>query len=90
MAENDFRVGPGKGWLEATGKGKCADCKLLDTTSKDTFPDGMVRQGRCTKMPMQPNGRWDGDTCVLMEDGPDGAINEIGEKVKRFAFRQKE
>ena len=90
MAEDDFRVGYGKGYLEATGKGKCIDCKFLDTTSREMFPDLVVRQGRCTKMLMQPNGRWDSDTCNQMEDNPNGAINEIGEKVKRFAFRPKE
>ena len=87
----DLRVGPGKtGLLIARGQGRCKDCKLLDNSSREDFPNGMIRQGRCVAHPIQPNGKWDADWCDLWQWAIKPELNDAGEPVYAFVFAAKD
>jgi len=47
-------------------RGKCRNCAFLDPSTREEFPNGMVRQGRCIPHAVQPNGRWDEDYCDIV------------------------
>jgi hypothetical protein len=80
----DFYVGYGPGaQIVATGRGRCSECKHLDTTTREVFLDGNIRLGRCAMLPIQPNGKWNDDWCDIItpEKDKDG--------VKSFQFATK-
>jgi hypothetical protein len=88
--KSEFRVGWGRGVLVAKGRGKCVDCKLLDTSTREVFPGGTIRRGRCIPHPIQPNGKWDDDMCDIMQTTTTPELNEAGESVQAFTFSPRE
>jgi len=92
MAETrDLVVGwPMNHVVAARGQGMCKDCKFLDTTTRETFPYGMVRQGRCSVHPVQPNGKWGDDYCDMTQNPIKEELNEWGKPIEAFVFSAKD
>lgn len=88
MAETkDFVVGwPMNHAAVARGRGMCKDCKLLDTSTREVFPNGMTHQGSCVAHPIQPNGKWDDDWCDMMQHAIREELNEHGKPIAAFVF----
>lgn len=70
--------------------GKCKNCKLLDTSSREEFPDGKVRQGSCVAHPIQPNGKWDEDRCDMIQYGLERELDSDNKPGQMFVFAAKD
>jgi hypothetical protein len=88
---NEMRVGwPNNNALKARNRGMCKNCKLLDTSTRQEFPDGNIMVGCCVAHPVQPNGKWNDDYCDMIQHAVNQELNEWGESIGEFVFAAKE